>query len=1363
MIRLLRGTLARLIALGVVSLLLLAVLVTTVRLVLPAADQYRGQITAALSERLGFPVRMGSLAVRLAGWTPRLSLRDVVLVDPQGGADVLSLASLDLDVDLLASLRMGAPQIRAATLVGARLVVHRLADGRIRVQGLGALQSDNPRTLELFLRQGRLNLVDSEIALVDDRLPGGLPRLTEVQLRISNEGRAHRLDLSAHPEPTEPTPADRFSNVQLRVLADMDGDGLDIGTWGGSLYLELRGADALALIPADLPGAGWARADGLTVETWLRLDRGHLEEGLGRLDLDGLRLVVPRREGQTAAKAEEARHAELAPVVDPVEIDRLSALGRIVPTPDGWQIGVRDLALETLGAEAAGVSLDLGLSPEGRLEGVALAADWLDLDLLAPLRGLYPASLPKAAESIVALEPRGRLEQIAFRLEPTGGEQPRWSLQARGDGLSVQRFGEVPGVCGLGLSLRVDQDGGEARLRSHWLRLDLAPLFDQPIYLDRFSGLLSWTRGSDGALRLSGSDLVLENPDLRGRARFSLTLPSADGDPGAFVGSGPFLDLRASLHDGDGTRALVYLPVGKMHPKLTRWLGRALVGGRVPQADLVLRGPLRQFPFREHQGRFEVLVELEDAGLDYLEGWPPIEAAKGILHFLDQGMEVRVDSARILDSVLTGGLARLPDLWSPRRISIHGEAEGPLTDGLRVLGETPLAEHLGPVARSLEVAGSSNLTLDLEVPLSKGESLDLDGHLTLPGPAGLTVKGTPMTVTDLAGELRFTKDTLTAQSTKGQLWGNPIALDVSTRDGGNRGRAFTEVVARSRIPVSDLARRLPSPGWSVVQGKTDWKLALDLRHAELGVAGAPIPWRLSSELRGLTLDLPPPLGKSAGEARPLDLEGALSPGRSLTLRGGVKDLGLDLSLDLAEGGPRLQGGRVTLGTTGPTGADKPEAGALSVTGSLVTLDVPAWGAWWSRFREASSRQVREGKPSPFPGPWPPDLDLRVARLDLGFGTLTDARLRSAPAGGGVALDVTARELEGRVVPPTSDPGDPWQISLARLDVASLLPPPDQDEQPPPMPSVEVPVDLPATDLRVEDLRWGGESLGRLSLDLRSEPSGLGLRHIELRGPGATLVQGEAVWVAGLDGGRTRLSLDLKTEDTGALMRALHYKSVLGEAPTQSQIRLEWPGGLGSFALARSTGTIELEVGAGRLLDVEPGVGRVLGILNLGALSRRLALDFTDLYEQGLSFERILGDIRIGGGQAELRRFEIEGPSSAIRITGFTDLRTHTFDQTVIVEPRIGTGVALASALAGGPIVGAAVYLADKVTGGTIDKLGAYRYRVTGPWAEPELTRLGWDPFSTQAQPGGAAEKSGEPGLESPPPPAGQAEQNHFLD
>jgi hypothetical protein len=97
---------------------------------------------------------------------------------------------------------------------------------------------------------------------------------------------------------------------------------------------------------------------------------------------------------------------------------------------------------------------------------------------------------------------------------------------------------------------------------------------------------------------------------------------------------------------------------------------------------------------------------------------------------------------------------------------------------------------------------------------------------------------------------------------------------------------------------------------------------------------------------------------------------------------------------------------------------------------------------------------------------------------------------------------------------------------------------------------------------------------------------------------------------------------------------------------------------------------------------------------------------------------------IGNGQATIDQFIIEGPSAKVEVSGTTNLVAKHFDQVVTVIPSIGTGVALAGAVAGGPLVGAAVYIADQVSGGAVDKLGSYQYEITGPWADAEIRRKG---------------------------------------
>ena len=270
-----------------------------------------------------------------------------------------------------------------------------------------------------------------------------------------------------------------------------------------------------------------------------------------------------------------------------------------------------------------------------------------------------------------------------------------------------------------------------------------------------------------------------------------------------------------------------------------------------------------------------------------------------------------------------------------------------------------------------------------------------------------------------------------------------------------------------------------------------------------------------------------------------------------------------------------------------------------------------------------------------------------------------------------------------------------------------------------------PREVPALDLDVEHLHWGQADLGRLRLITRARPDGLDVAELSLQGPlgGAT---GSGAWTQRADGPGpvdapvTRLAVEGKTEDLGELLRRLEFSSVLEHAPAQATLSADWPGGPGDFALPQVDGHIGFEVGAGGLLEVEPGVGRMLGILNIGALQRRLTLDFSDLFAKGYRFEGMTGDIALTRGEARIDRFEIRGPAADISITGRADLKARRFDQLATVTPKISTGVAVASGVVGGPLVGAAVYLVDRAMGGAIDSLGRYQYRIEGPWDAPQV-------------------------------------------
>src|SRR5690606_31152572 len=139
-----------------------------------------------------------------------------------------------------------------------------------------------------------------------------------------------------------------------------------------------------------------------------------------------------------------------------------------------------------------------------------------------------------------------------------------------------------------------------------------------------------------------------------------------------------------------------------------------------------------------------------------------------------------------------------------------------------------------------------------------------------------------------------------------------------------------------------------------------------------------------------------------------------------------------------------------------------------------------------------------------------------------------------------------------------------------------------------------------------------------------------------------------------------------------------------------------------------------------LVEVEPGAGRVLGLLSIAQLPRRLMLDFRDFFSRGFAFNRLGGRVRIADGLARSDDMAIEGPAADIHMRGRSDLRAQTHDQTIEVLPRTGNLLPAVGAIAGGPMGAAVGAVANAVLRKPLGGVGARTYRVTGPWKEPRV-------------------------------------------
>ena len=264
-----------------------------------------------------------------------------------------------------------------------------------------------------------------------------------------------------------------------------------------------------------------------------------------------------------------------------------------------------------------------------------------------------------------------------------------------------------------------------------------------------------------------------------------------------------------------------------------------------------------------------------------------------------------------------------------------------------------------------------------------------------------------------------------------------------------------------------------------------------------------------------------------------------------------------------------------------------------------------------------------------------------------------------------------------------------------------------------------PAKVPPLQLQVEDFRVGALALGRLELRTRPVADGLEIEHLQTRSASQQIAAAGA-WTGRGAQAHTRLRVEADSRDFGELMSGMGFGQSLDGGAGRLGFDAEWPGGPAEFSLGAIRGELALSVTDGRLIEIEPGAGRVLGLLGVAQLPRRLMLDFRDFFSKGFAFDRIGGTIRFAGGTARSEDLAIDGPAAEIRMRGRSDLRAQTHDQLIEVHPRTGNLLPAVGAIAGGPVGAAVGAVANAVLKRPLGEMNARTYRVSGTWKDPKV-------------------------------------------
>ena len=1255
-----------------------ALLVGAASQLLPLVGSHPEHVAAWLSERAGRPVRFDKVETR---WTRRGPLMQFDGLRIGEAGQGVRIGRAEVLVAMYSGLLPGQP-LTELRLRGLSLTVQRGDDGRWSVRGLPPTeQGGDP--LDSLQRLGELQVIGARITVDAPALGLESLQVPRADLRLRVEG--HRLRAGARGWIGDAAPLRLALDFDRRAgsgRAWLDAQPLDLAAWAPVLHLA-----------GIAPQAGQGRA-----RLWLSLRDARVESVTGDFDLRRVALTGAMPAGEPALPA--------------LALGSVETRWRWRRTAEGWRLDVPRLRV----GDAAQRHVMDGIGIAGGRR-IAVLAGRADVSPLLAVAGLSDRLQPATRRWIAAARPRLRLG--ALWLAGTAGGGP---LQAHGrlEELAFDPVGNAPGVSGVHGAFEGDADG---------FLMGLTP--DRPVVLDwprgfgvvhrvRLSGtVVGWRQGAgwrveSPALRVQGEGYAA---DMRGGLWFQ-------GD-----GTRPWIDLAAKIDDTPVPVAKKFWIRSMMPAAAVEWLDMALVDGTIVGGQGLAVGDLDDWPFIGRNGRFEASGRIVDGQIRFQKDWPAMENLDAGVAFVGNGFALGGRGARLGQVGIDRVEAGIED-FGRGLLKVRAAGRADASRFLELLRRSPLHAEHADVLDHLQAGGTAAATFAMDLPLDSDPATSprIAGSVELRD-ARLADPRWQLAFDGVNGKAEYGDGGFGASQLQVNHLGRPGLLSLRAGDRVRDPKQAFEAELAAEMPAADLLDHAAELAWlkPYLDGRSAWTVGVTLpKAAPPAAAGKPmVPaaappghLHLHSDLVGTALNLPAPLDKPA--AQPL----AVSVDSDLPLDGGQVDVVLGDVLALRA---RNRDGRT--GVVAVLGADRvdrdPPASGWSAFGHADELDALGWIAL------ASGRAGGSGAD---------DLPMRVVdvrsdRLRLFGGVFADTRVQMRPGAGGLSVDASGPNLQGHV----SVPDAAAQPVTARFQRAWWQPPAG-DSAPASSAQVQTsqaddadPAAIPPLAVDIDDLRLGQGQWGALSLRTRKTAGGLQVQRMTLRSPKQSLDIGGR-WTGRGHAAATQVLVSADSRDLGQLSTDLGIGGQVRGGEGKLVFDASWPGSPAAFQLGQLQGSLTVKAENGQLLEVDPGAGRLLGLVSVGQLPRRMMLDFRDFFSKGLAFNQLSGSMRFGNGVARTDDLHIDGPAVKIAIHGSADLRAETFDQTVDVNPKSGNLLTVVGAVTGGPIGAAVGAAANAVLGKPLGEIGARSYHVTGPWKDPKVDVVEREPAPSAAPP-----------------------------
>ena len=941
-----------------------------------------------------------------------------------------------------------------------------------------------------------------------------------------------------------------------------------------------------------------------------------------------------------------------------IKIDELSGSALYQKNNSQIRVIVNDLNFNAKDIKLKKSALEISVK-EDQPVLVKLKMNELNIDAAETLLNQTPF-FTEIKNQLKNYNPSGLIKNLQFSWE----KNSNFILSGSFVNFGISEYESWPMINNLSAVANIKNKAGTLEINSKDLDINHSAFLRSKIQFDSLGAMIRW----------DGNNINIKNATLLNQDLFSSFAATANVSDS----KNPEINLTANFTAGNVSQLKKYYPKNT-DPEILSWLDTSLLNGSLDNFSIKYKGQPSNFPFNNNNGEFKISGFYKNVKIEFATGYPEIVNSNFHVEVNNNLVKMTSTDGKIANQNIRS-LTVESDLTDKlQNINVDWIIDGSVSDFVKTVNNTPLYEDTAQFTNQLVSSGQGRLNLKMIYPVTSPDDLTFNAFYELNNASFENLRiGLPK-IENFNARLNIKNNSYGFSQAKATLLNMPITIDLSNQDDN------TKIVAYGKIDEDFFIKNL-GPTWlGRVEGSSDWILESNISKLSSSLS-------ITSDLKGLAIDGPKPFKKQKNEVK------LLSVVKKPTVKGKTNFV---LTLDNSVNGKVYLDAKNNL------------SGQINILNNEPFQDRNGL-SFFANFKEinfsdfASLLKTNNDQSSNFKFG---ESKINFEKLVIDGLNLNRLEAKILPSKIGIKLALYSNEIKGNML---------WDMSqnkvIGRFNKVIIK----TEEQPGQLTKKNNFKTFDASlefDFKIDQIVLNEKNYGKVELiAVNSDSKTWNIKNLTIINEHNTIIA-DGKWIAGEQNSQSKMNFKWKIDNLEKTLEQFNYPNLVKKGNARLNGIANWEGSPFDFSPEQLSGNFSMDVQKGEILEAEPGIGRLFGLLTLQNLPKRLSLDFSDLFSKGFIFDSINAGVRMNQGILSSNNFKMMGPAAEVNIDGEVDMIAETQNLQVIVKPFVSDSLSLA-ALAGGPLVGAAAFIAQKILKDPFNKVLTDEYQITGTWDDP---------------------------------------------